>query len=212
VLNIGLLNIHLSQQPWADIAGLLWGTNESSFFPYLTWILYPVSGYLFGNMLKHCKNKNIVYNYFILIGGSIWFIYYFIILEIFNIDVGVISEELYYHHTITGFVVIMAFNMFWIGIFYYIVKIMPQFIQKFLCTCSENVTQIYMSQWIIIGWMVIGLGYNNLDLPFYFGLYVGVIVLSIILGYILKHNCLVYKIRELEDNAINKIKQIKKIK
>ncbi|MDF3001810.1 MAG: hypothetical protein K0Q48_1929, partial [Bacillota bacterium] len=35
----------------AAVTGLLWGTSDLSSFPFLTWIFYPVAGYLFGQYL-----------------------------------------------------------------------------------------------------------------------------------------------------------------
>ncbi|MBP2622765.1 heparan-alpha-glucosaminide N-acetyltransferase domain-containing protein [Streptococcus oricebi] len=65
-LGFGLLNFLISplvpSNPiLATFLGLFWGTNSLSYFPFLSWIFYPLVGYLFGNLLIRCTNKNRFY-------------------------------------------------------------------------------------------------------------------------------------------------------
>jgi len=66
LLSFGLLNYLLTpiKSESIDIAwltGLFWGSIEMSYFPFLTWIFYPIAGYLFGLVIIRINNKNKFY-------------------------------------------------------------------------------------------------------------------------------------------------------
>ena len=43
------------------VAGLFWGAWEKAWFPFFSWIFFPVAGYVFGIFLIHCADKTGMY-------------------------------------------------------------------------------------------------------------------------------------------------------
>lgn len=53
-----------------SILGLFWGASETSYFPFLSWIMYPLAGAAFGHALKASDNKRVIYIKVVLAGGA----------------------------------------------------------------------------------------------------------------------------------------------
>lgn len=159
------------------ITGLIWGSSEYSFFPFLTWIFYPIIGFIFGKILLRVTNKEMFYLRVILVG---YLIFFGLILlgNIFGVDSMLFSDELYYHHRLFGNIIAASFVFAWIGSMFYINKILNNSIRDILKRWSNNVTEIYFIHWVILGWSVQFLGNNYLSLPYVVVLFIGVLVVS----------------------------------
>lgn len=165
---------------------LLWGSNELTFFPFLTWIFYPIVGYLFGSFLMHCNSKKKFYLIIFFVAGIVWFFSIFVLQDVYGIDIGLFSENGYYQHSILGNIAFTGFVLWWISLCFFVSEYIPRFAMKTIDRWSKNVTDIYFAQWIIIGWLVIPLGYMQLNPPNYFYVLVAVIIASDLFAHIYK--------------------------
>ena len=157
-----ITNYHNSKFFLAAIAGLLWGTSELSSFPFLTWIFYPIAGYLFGEYLikQDTTGKKRLFIITTLTSAAIFFAAIFLCWY-FEIDYGWETDAAFYHYLILGNIVFGSCAFLLIGIVFFISKYIPEVLQTILSRWSKNVTEIYFIQWILIGWTAVGTDYNQ---------------------------------------------------
>ena len=127
--SLGLLlkGVSFDSEVLNSIFGLIWGTDEYSWFPFLNWIFYTILGYLFAKLLIRCKDKNEFYKNILLITGplcaALWICTY-----VNKIDFGAFDlyQTNYYQHDIIGNMIMGIFVLLWISIIYFITRKMPQ--------------------------------------------------------------------------------------
>ena len=161
-LNILVKDISFESELLNKIFGLLWGTDEFSWFPFLTWISFPIAGYYFGQALIRCENKNIFYKNLLLISGSIslplWLYSY--VNDVRFGAFGDLYQTEYYHHDIMGNIILIMFALFWISLCFFVSKYIPQVLYKIINRWSRNITQMYCVHQIIIGILLLILEEN----------------------------------------------------
>ena len=186
LLNLVMLNIQSDNITLSAVTGLFWGSNENTFFPFLTWMFYPISGYIFGSFLIRCTNKKKFYIISAIISALVFFggTYLFnVVLEIPN---GLTSDIGYYHHFITDNITFTGFVILEISILSFIAPFVPPFLQAIAGRWSKNVTTIFCIHWVIITWSTLFIPSGSLDI-FDFIVYLIVIIpLSDFLAYYYK--------------------------
>lgn len=167
VLNYLTHNIVSNNFLASAVSGLFIGSNEFSFFPFLTWIFYPLTGYIFGYYLISCESKEKFYRKSFVLASLVMGSVFFISNYIVKIDIGLENALAYYHHQLLGNIVFGAFVVAWISVLFFISKYIPNHINTVLSRWSRNVTEIYIIHWLFIGWIVATMGYNTLTTPYY---------------------------------------------
>lgn len=134
------------------ISGILWGSGEMSYFPYCSWIAFPLVGYLFGRDLINCEDKPGLYKKLAIVGIPLYFamtaVAYF-----HRINFGQLTgdyQEAYYHMGLYGNVCMLAFVFGWISICYLISLHIPKIIIAYFSRLCKNITRIYVVQYILI--------------------------------------------------------------
>lgn len=134
-------------------AGLFWGTWDRTWFPFFSWIFFPVAGYIFGHFLMHCKNKTEMYKR-IFIVSSVSLVPLVILSYDYRIEFGAFGDlflQQYYHQDLFGNIILTIFSLFWISLLYFIVTSLKNCSFHTLQRWSKNVNQIYVTHWIIYG-------------------------------------------------------------
>ncbi len=132
--------------------GLIFGTSEISYFPYCSWIIFPVTGYIFGQKLSECYSKKAFYKTLTKIFMPIYFVMLFNSLEVI-IDFGQIKGDYqmsYYHMGIYGGICLASFALWWVAMCYFLSKKLPKWLVDYLKKLSTNITVIYVVQYAII--------------------------------------------------------------
>lgn len=160
------------------ISGLFIGSNEFSFFPFLTWIFYPLTGYIFGHYLISCESKEKFYRKAFIGAAVVMSSMFFISSYIIKVDIGLANALAYYHHQLLGNIVFGAFVVAWISVLFFASKYIPNYINTVLSRWSRNVTEIYIIHWLFIGWIVATMGYNTLTTPYYLVMVILILVSS----------------------------------
>lgn len=159
------------------ISGLFIGSNAFSFFPFLSWIFYPIAGYLFGKFLIQCQDKNKFYLK-VFIGASFVCVALYVIFSTYlGLDIGLSTDYSYYHHQLLGNVIFTAFVLGWISVLFFISKGLPKKIENVLSRWSKNVSEIYFIHWIYIGWLGTLVGLNQLEMP-----YLAILILIVLMS------------------------------
>ena len=141
------------------IAGLFIRSYEYSFFPFLSWIGYPVIGYAFGSVLIRCADKEIFYKYLFVIsllaaavislGSSIKYNF-----NLWPAFFGLDGEDGYYYQDFIQYILVVGICFMWISMLYALSQIRAlAFIEKHIIRFSKNTTIIYCIHWLIIGWI-----------------------------------------------------------
>lgn len=139
----------------SPVTSLFVGGNEGlSYFPFLSWIVYPLSGYVFGYYLVQTQSKKHFYTRIGIVSGVIFFVYC-IGAFFFTWPTGYESEAGYYFHNGLLNVVYGAFVLFWLSALYFISPIIKGAMREFLIKTSQYVSNIYFIHWVMIGFITL---------------------------------------------------------
>ncbi len=185
LLNFVILGIKVDRYFLQAVTGLFWGSSDFSSFPFLSWIFYPISGYLFATFLIRCVNKKLFYK-LVLIGSLLLMVSFtFLFVDIFKLDIGMNSEMGYYHHNLSANIIYVLFCLFWISILFFSVQSLPQFLIIQFKRWSKNVTEIYFIHWVMIGWLGLILHEHSAGLILYIILTVSIFAVSDWISYLM---------------------------
>ena len=162
---------------FATFCSLFWGANELSYFPFLTWIAYPIFGYCFGTFLIRCKDKSKFYSILLAVGLLSLVGFGFIFTEFFGFDLGMTDDYAYYHHDIFGNIILLSFILIWISLLFFASKGFVGVLKSTVQRWSKNVTKIYFIHWILIGFLYFLIAPESCGL-------IATIIISIILAVV----------------------------
>lgn len=135
--------------------GYFWGTTvfdgtmTTSHFNFLSWIVYPVAGYLIAKLFVRAESKGLFYRRFGLL---------FLILSIPLTVIGVVSGAFdgaftgtpFYHQTALVNIWCMLLCFDWIALVYFASKRLPSIVIDNLSRWSKNITLIYVIHFVIM--------------------------------------------------------------
>jgi len=130
-----------------SIFGYIWGTYENTYFPLLNWIIFPVTGVMFGEVLQHCNNKTKLYKHIFLIGLiGVIFSYY----QIFTDPYGYYNNDSYYFMGIKDVIFALCYPITLFSICQYIADKTIIEDLPIVGFCSKYLNSIYCVSWVII--------------------------------------------------------------
>jgi len=182
-LVLSLLSYYLNDYTAEDyslkaITGLFWGSSAVSYFPFVSWILVPVLGYVFGQYLVRCKDKELFYRTLLLLSVLVLAAMACVSFAGLTIDIGLTDDYVYYHMDTVANAAYISFAVFWMAILFYATKYVPKVVAKTIGRWSRNVTDIYIIHWIFIGWIAIVIGRHGLELGPYMVLFISIFIVS----------------------------------
>ncbi len=144
---------------WADtFIGLFIRENEWSYFPYVSWIVFPVAGFGAGYFFKQLNDKK-KYLLIAVLAAGIQIVFGLWMMQRLGMEDTVlfrkynVEESLYYGmhpvYAICGLGMIAAEFVICAGI----MKLTKDTIPAFMTEMSRNVMDIYVFQWIMIGFL-----------------------------------------------------------
>ncbi len=128
----------------------LWFGNGLSYFPFFTWVAYPIAGFLFGYCLIRTADKPQFYKR-IFGSASVLLLFYYMFVILLHWPTGYESEADYYHHTLIINVVYILFILFWISSIYFASRHVNGLVWAFLRSASALTTEIYILHFLLIG-------------------------------------------------------------
>ena len=163
------------------LSAFFYGSTSWSYFPVFPWIGYPLMGMLFFKSKMDFKilSKPIV---------KISICMLFIVFLFFTINYAIaLSSNLdsYYHHSLTFFLWTMIFLPFYAFMINEVDILFGQsFVFKYIKWLGQNVTAIYVIQWILIGNISTAI-YRNVNNPIILLVaFIGVLLISSIIGFL----------------------------
>lgn len=137
----------------------LYGTSFNVYFPLLPWIGFAFLGLSVGFWINNMTLKTEQYRFFLslaIIGGFLFSIGF----QSFGYNIERYFATDYYHRT-TGILILYSGELFLVlSAMYFISSELPAQVIRFFRFCSQNVTNIYIIQWVLIywGWYFISYG------------------------------------------------------
>ncbi len=149
---------------------LLIGGWRHNYFPFVSWIFFPICGAFFAARIKGMENRDNIYQGIIrwsfVVNLVLWgfLLYYYPKLDFF----GWTDVFHYYRQNTLGNVFFVSHILFFIGASYFIVKnnLIPEKVMNFISFWSRNITSLYVISWMFIswtGWMITG--FNVIENP-----------------------------------------------
>ena len=136
------------------LLGYLIGTEDAagmvmSYFPLLNWLVFPVSGYIFGKRLLRLKDKNLFYGILSAICVPVATIYY---------AVGIVYERgmfgegqnCYYHLQFSDAVGAILSTLGVLGLCHFLIRHLPEWVSSLSQKISRNITSIYCIHWVLV--------------------------------------------------------------
>lgn len=150
--------------PVADsLLSLFWSAGENCYFPFVSWVLFPLAGVAFGTLLRRSKDTRRFYLWSIVIGavaflGSAWIADFEFGRYFFDHP----TDYDYYHLDLVGQVYMLGLTMIWLALIYLIREALPAVVTNRLQFWSKSLTTIYFVHWVLLGWLWLPLGINEL--------------------------------------------------
>ena len=165
----GVLNGRLLTgiDPLAALQGLLVFSGLTTAFPLLSWLPYPVAGYVFARWLSGCGNsKGGFYG-----GLLLWSLALVLTVYLTGSRYGLTLDSYigysgYYAQTPFTTVGILSLAFGWMSILYGLSRLCRRDIpSRLIQRWSRNVLIIYLLQWIILDWSAIILHRFRIEVP-----------------------------------------------
>lgn len=161
-----------------QFVGFLWGTDTETYFPFLNWIIFPITGLIFGSLLKRCKDKRNFYMSISPICGGLMVIY--LILTIHHGFMFSSSGSYYFLGLLDAiFFIILTLAIF--GVNYAILQMFPRVSFQPFMRWSKNINAIYCIHWSLLGLLGIVMQFliKSSTLHFYQSTLIAIILLII---------------------------------
>lgn len=158
-------------------------------FSFSNWILYPVTGYLFGNIIKYCRNLDKFYLYMLGISTPLLLLAWAAFDAVGKNMWLILMNPLVYHQQNP---IILAIYMNIIAIAISIAHLFSNYFINFkfwniIKHFSTELPTLYVVSWIIIGWIGAWLKFNKKfltkDFEDIFFVFLGVLIVSEIYIY-----------------------------
>lgn len=128
--------------------------NSLAAFPLFHWFIFVAGGYYFGGLLKRCSKLNTLFLCLFIATFPL-----FIIYTIYGISsgTGMFSGDgdLYYHMSFMEMLYAFTAIFSMLSFAYFVAKFLSEKILKICSSISKNINEIYIQQWIYIGWFIV---------------------------------------------------------
>ena len=159
IANEFLLGMHTGNDAVDIFCGYFWGTTvfddamTTSRYPFFSWILYPVAGYVLAEFMVRTTDKRRFYR-----NVGLWFLIAIIPLTAAGILTGFFSFEgtpgVAYQTRIIGTLWLTCAGALWIDLWYWIAEKAGDRVLSPLYRWSRNITWIYVLHFVVLSVMI----------------------------------------------------------
>ena len=139
-----------------NIIGLFLPTGKWVAFPLTIWLVYPVTGMLFAELINKTNNKELLYRR-LLLTAVLFFSAYTSCLFYVGYDIRKFFSlycDFYYHQTFLSLLWVLPLILISLcGCYFAFEKIKENKIGKYIAFSSINLNKIYIFQWMIIAYV-----------------------------------------------------------
>ncbi len=164
------------------ITGPFYGTHPDSYFPFLSWIGYPIAGYLFSKKIYSENTKAKTYRNLGCVGLLVFTILTIIAtldtnetyFSIFNPESG--DDERFYWHGLFTYTMFLGWIFFELWICFLISKIIKKAYLTHLQRWSKNITLMYVISYIPIFIIDVTIFNRNPSLSFGYTFLISIVI------------------------------------
>ena len=127
--------------------GYIWGTATETYFPFLNWIIFPIFGFVFGSILKYCKDKKNLYLRISPLCGALMLIYLALTIRY---GLMFMSDGSYHFMGLFDALFFVILSIFVFGLCYAILQLFSKVSFKPLLRWSKNINAIYCIHWTLL--------------------------------------------------------------
>jgi uncharacterized membrane protein len=140
VLGMFLCRTSTSSYYADQFVGYLWGTDVQSYFPLLNWLIFPLTGMVFGSLFKRCRDKRGFYLRVAPVCGMVMLGYLALTIRYGTVFM---SGGSYFFLGLFDavFFIVLAMGLF--GLCYAITRLFPKLSFKPLIRWSRNINVMY---------------------------------------------------------------------
>lgn len=156
------------------------GTEKvMSDFPLMIWFLMYASGFVFGGYLRKMKDKE---KFYLIVSPPCLVITTIVYIIEYCREFGMMGgpgANVFYHFTTPELFLCIGTELGMLGIYYMIVRLLPQKVMNMIEGVSRNVTVVYFIQWVLVWWaadVVIYIARGDKYLPAWQTLILGLIL------------------------------------
>jgi uncharacterized membrane protein len=165
-------------------AGLLWGASEHSYFPFLSWAVYPLAGFVFGHVVRSSPDRKKFYTGLLAVGTALTVAAVTVTIILLGVDIGFLDAYRYYHQGAVGNIVFLSFILAWLPVMFFLIGIIRGPAAQALKRWSYNVTPIYCIHWVILGWLTFLIETSSADVVVTFLVTAGVFATADLLAHL----------------------------
>ncbi len=129
------------------------GLHFISGFPFLCWIIFPVTGYVMGQYLQRCADVRRLYAWVFCITLPITAVYVWMTCRW---GFWPLSQGMYYWVSVFESFFFVALDLLLVSLWFWVEPFMPRVVLNRLQCLSFNMTAVYCISWCLIGWSAIG--------------------------------------------------------
>ena len=172
----------------AATTGLFYNSSITGYFSFFSWIIFPIAGYIFVQILDKVENKN---RFYMKAGGVSVAAYLAMVVVSYKCFpqlpfIKFTEEYAYYQMHPFNALGTVFFCIGWISIMYFAAKALPKVLDGHIARWNRNLTVIYIIQWFLINYCFVLASNNTLSVnEWQFILcFVAVLVASDILAFL----------------------------
>lgn len=163
------------------LSGYFLYVDDTSFFPFISWIIYPIIGYLLGQKLIQTENKT---TFYLQIGLASLFI--FILANSFLYLTNSINKD-YYLFMETGFrmdldttiIVSSVIGIYTCLIYLISLLIKNEFLQNIITSISKNINSIYCIHWVLVKFLWVFVIISSVKIEYFNIFFIGIIIFAL---------------------------------
>lgn len=153
-------------------------------FPLLNWFIFVVTGYAFGLLLRRCTDCDRLYRILLPLTAVIYGAYAAYALPR---GIGMFGDcpQDFYHMNFLDMIICLDASLLGISLCHFIAKVMSDNLMQSVTRICNDLTKIYVAQWIIIMWLVRGFmtEYMGWELSIGWLFVVGLVILVLSIGW-----------------------------
>ena len=165
---------------------IYWQDWGFSYFSFAQWIIFPIFGYLFGQLLVKQKERGKFYRNLCIVAvlGLVVLISGCVLADVDITSFYTLLNESLYQINLLSAAWCILFFCFFIAVFYSLAKLIRETkVSAVVLKMSRNITSIYCIHWVVIV-VVMSFAYEFLPVsyPAYFLISIGIITVSYLLA------------------------------
>jgi surface polysaccharide O-acyltransferase-like enzyme len=153
----------------------LWGPGEWVSFPLFPWLAYPLLGLSLAGFAVRATSADRLMRVWALAGAAAVLIGAALVVLV-PARSGVFAFGDYYRSGLPVQLLLAGFVLLWLPLLWWLDRRLAwRMAPRYLTSLSRNITAVYLIQWVLIGWLAIGLGVR--DRPSWLAALLGVPIL-----------------------------------